>query len=87
MRSPENNERSVTFGVVRASGGAQRIPAERVGREATFPAGRAGSVSRGVPNALQQNDFSANQVGSLGPNAIFTLSFPVRQGKPQTNSN
>jgi hypothetical protein len=34
---------------------------------------------------LQQNDFSANEPARFGPNLIFTLRFPVRQGKLRRN--
>jgi hypothetical protein len=40
-----------------------------------------------VPKTLQSDDFSANEPARFGLDAVFTLSFPVRQGKIRTKRN
>src|SRR5260370_21289503 len=57
------------------------FPCQRVGREEIYPAGRYGSTSQGTSNPLSKTVFRQMSRAASGPNLIFSLHFPVRQGK------
>jgi hypothetical protein len=62
-------------------GGLLAIPCRGRAQGKSFPAGRAGWAREDTPSSLTQNDFSANGRAGLGPEFIYSLRFPVRQGK------
>jgi hypothetical protein len=62
-------------------GGLLAFPCRRGAQGNSFPAARAGWARRNVPIPLLQNGFSASEGSGFGPHLIFSLSFPVRQGK------
>jgi hypothetical protein len=62
------------------------FPAGCVGREASYPAGRAGSASPDTPKTLYQNDSPANEHNRTGPDADAFPAVSRAAGKDTNQS-